>query len=364
MRGGVPAPRGGLARALGALLLVGWLGRPSLALAAPRVTLVAPRGVAPGEFETRLRAELGAAGFEVSVIDGPEGLLPEALEQLASREKSAAAILLVRPPGGAFFEVWISDRVTGKTVLRRVAPVAGSAEAGELLALRAVELLRGSLLELRDDHPPRGPEAPTPALSAWLSPAASAPPPAPSAAPAPKPPEPAGAPRRWAALAGLSALGGPGGVPLSLAPTMGASWWPSGGWAIEARVVAPAISTLSGPEGTTSISQAFFGARLRVSPGDPAWRGLPYAFAGAGVYRVAVKGNAVAPYVSNSADLSVLAGLFGLGLRLRLAGQLSLLGEGTVAGVTPRPGIHFADRTLARIAQPLLAGTLGLEMGF
>ena len=57
------------------------------------------------------------------------------------------AVVASADPGSA--ELWVIDRVTGKTVVRRVNAAAGDpARAAEILAVRAVELLRASFLEL------------------------------------------------------------------------------------------------------------------------------------------------------------------------------------------------------------------------
>lgn len=107
----------------------------------------------------RLIAELLALGFEVRVVapDGDAGGdVPSRLAQATRREDALAAIRMIqKQPGG--IEVWLADRATNKTVLREVltaearpgdgATAEGAAHAREEVAVRAVELLRASLLE-------------------------------------------------------------------------------------------------------------------------------------------------------------------------------------------------------------------------
>ena len=45
-------------------------------------------------------------------------------------------------------EVWVIDKVTGKSVVRRVPFEPAAARASETLAFRAIELLRSSFLEI------------------------------------------------------------------------------------------------------------------------------------------------------------------------------------------------------------------------
>ncbi len=112
-------------------------------------------------------------------------------------EGSFATIAIVTTDLGAAADVWIADRLTGKTVVRRVVvPDPALPTAASDLAVRSVELLRASLLELREPSQ-RGRElpeeisrfpAPTPTpVTATIPPTATAsapsPPPLPLAAP-------------------------------------------------------------------------------------------------------------------------------------------------------------------------------------
>jgi len=103
---------------------------------------------------TRVAAELEALGFRV-VTQTHE---PRA-EELASeaRKASAFAAIGVGPTSEGNVEITVLDRVTGKTVRRELLGRSlGDPTTRELVALRASELLRASLMEIEAPHPPRG----------------------------------------------------------------------------------------------------------------------------------------------------------------------------------------------------------------
>lgn len=117
---------------------------------AQRVLVVRPPTDDATLFEAfgRLKAELALQGFEIVVESGVRGPMdPDVLEIAASREEAFAAISLQREEDGTTAEVHIVDRVTGKTITRKL--IISSAKDGPmLLAIRAADLLRTSLLEL------------------------------------------------------------------------------------------------------------------------------------------------------------------------------------------------------------------------
>lgn len=162
MSSGVPkrlcAPRRWLVRVT--LLWAMCLASGAYAVQPARVVLVTSD---PDASSTRrLEAELLDLGVEVEVVEpeDPSGPIGRAgLERLARRAGAFAAIRVV--PIAAEVEVWVADRVTGKTVVREI--LRGSDESAsfdDAIALGAVELLRASLLEvaatqrLHGDVPP------------------------------------------------------------------------------------------------------------------------------------------------------------------------------------------------------------------
>jgi hypothetical protein len=101
-------------------------------------------------FEERVTDELYASGFAVKTLNveiAPEGDVPGQLALRCEEEGALAALWLhVREDGRV--EAWVGDRVTRKAVQRTWdAPATYAARA--TLALKAVELLHASLLELQ-----------------------------------------------------------------------------------------------------------------------------------------------------------------------------------------------------------------------
>ena len=110
----------------------------------PRVAVVL-EGDIDERVQRRLRAELDSLGFDV--VERLPGATtdPQSLETIAREEQAFAAMRIGPSRGGV--ELWIVDRVTGKTVLREIS-LAREQPLDEVIALQAVELLRASLLEL------------------------------------------------------------------------------------------------------------------------------------------------------------------------------------------------------------------------
>ena len=138
------------------LAALGWLAtslwtQPALA---QRVVLVRPAqsDLALAEACNRLRGELSMHGFEVVVVP-PSSTSPGTLSAVAERHSAVASVTFARSGGHATADVWVSDRVTGKTTIRTVSTSAGT-EGPSLLALRSVELLRISLQKFPKRSPP------------------------------------------------------------------------------------------------------------------------------------------------------------------------------------------------------------------
>jgi hypothetical protein len=107
-----------------------------------------------GALATRVAAELSSLGFAVeSQTHEPR---PAALADEARRAGALAAIS-IGPTAQGSVEITVLDRVTGKTVRREVLGRSlTDPTTRELVALRASELLRASLMEVEAPHPQRG----------------------------------------------------------------------------------------------------------------------------------------------------------------------------------------------------------------
>jgi hypothetical protein len=101
--------------------------------------------------ERRIADELRAVGFDVLVLAlREEQGSPRKLEGLAKSNEAFAALLVSRDERTGQVEIWLADRVTGKTTLRTLdAKDVVALDAVNVLAVRVVELLQASLLEVR-----------------------------------------------------------------------------------------------------------------------------------------------------------------------------------------------------------------------
>lgn len=321
------------------------------ALAAPpRVAIVRdPTPSAEREaFENQLKSELAAAGFEVVSVSGHANSAEE-LEAIAARESSVAAIRLDKPAGNVSARLWVTERVTGKTLLRTVRPEAVSPDAPGIIALRAVELLRASLLELNESHPPRGSVPATPAVRAWVRAATPAQPAAPVA------PQPA-----WAIAAGPGLLVSPGGVPASLGPFLGFVWRPTRQWSAELRWDGPFVSTADSSVGSANIDQQFLTWRTRFEPFSFK-AANPYFVAGLGGQHMSVHGSAKAPFRGRTSSAYSVLGLVGIGVGIPIVSQVRATLECAVAAAVSQPVVRFSDSDPIPTGRPWILTSAGVE---
>jgi hypothetical protein len=123
----------------------------SAAAEAPRVLLVSPPASAPAVRTAliRVEGELAADGFEVEPIEAPDGATSAMSMLQAENTGPSTTVGLFLSADGTTAELWVVDKLTDKTVVRRLA-TRGQPEnmLPEVLAVKVVELLRASLLEL------------------------------------------------------------------------------------------------------------------------------------------------------------------------------------------------------------------------
>src|SRR5690606_31480814 len=98
----------------------------------------------------RLKAELKIQGFEVLVLETKAGENGEdSLGQAATESDAFAAIAIERTAGSTTASVHIVDRITGKSLTRQL-DISDKKGGPTMLAIRATELLRTSLLEVEE----------------------------------------------------------------------------------------------------------------------------------------------------------------------------------------------------------------------
>ncbi len=127
------------------------------------------------EATTRLRAELRAAGFDVRELLAVEGEDPRRQVESSQLEPAPVATLaILGVDGAAAADIWLADRLTRKTVVRHVdVSDVARRRAPSVLAVRAVELLRASLLEATTREPTDRDRAAPPVprdVARWMAP--------------------------------------------------------------------------------------------------------------------------------------------------------------------------------------------------
>jgi hypothetical protein len=342
---------------------------------------------------TRLREELAAGGIQVTV--GEFGAGGEALWMVdppSSREGSIATMTLIGDPDAGAAELWIVNGVPwGRAVVRRLLlPAGAGTHDDEVLAIRALEFLRASALELAGDASnPSSPSSSSSSSSLSSSPSSS-PSPIPSSIPSPSaaqprptsnsPSVPATTPAAIATEAtrpsappvapatrgqvsfelGVSLLEssrtlGPALLPIA---RLRAEWLTL----LETRVTVAGFGTrprFTGEQGTASVGHMLGLVELRG-----AFRHghvvRPAIGLGGGVLRVNVEGEALAPYEGRSGERWV--GLFdvGAGLTVRLGRLMSIAVELHGQLAAPYPTVRFSREEVARIGRPALFASVTL----
>ncbi|XXT19843.1 hypothetical protein WME94_57440 [Sorangium sp. So ce429] len=338
----------------------------------PKIVLIADRRTDP--IMARVYAELATLGFTVVVVrGGADPPSPEPVAASALEAGAAAAIRATEVPGGV--EVWIADGATGKSVQRTV-----MADDPATVAVRAVEMLRASLLEVRSPRPSRDeveadPEARAVVVDAQQPPPARA---APAAAVRPRaggashapppPPSRGGATRAAPATFGIGAapalLWSAGGVPVS--PMLDVSGyamiWSRLGLSTFVQIPLGSVSR-EGKEGTrhVRVALAALGVRSPVGPTDAAW--LPSVGAGLAAAWLRVEGEGRSPgYVGTSADAFAIAPYLRAGISFAPVPCLRI-SEQLIAGIAvPRIVIDAAGRAADTWGRPFLGASLGVEV--
>ena len=314
---------------------------------------------------SRLRAELRALGFEVRERKlSVSAASPAQLEQTAREAGAVAALRLRTSPRGV--EVWVGDRVTGKTVLREVVLGAAPTATGRSpqpttvpldrdaeIALGAVELLRASLLEIEFDLPSRGEIAVTPEVRKLVAPVVAK---RKEVARSPLPP------RLWLGFAPAAGIS-PGGLGVTPHVQLDVDYLPLSRLSLNASIVTPTLpSRVEAAEGSssTTVGQAGLGTDFVVAALEAPFN----ARVGLGISLIWVHmdGSAAQPFADKSDD--ILAALPYLRARVSYGINRSLrlfLGS-RVGFCLPRPVIRFAGREVASWGRPAGLAALGIRL--
>jgi hypothetical protein len=320
----------------------------------PKVILVRPPAApaAVTEALVRLRGELVAAGFDAEVVELVLGAdVRASLERLSPTSAGAAtalvAVVASAEPGSA--ELWVIDRVTGKTVVRRVnAGATDPPRMAQVLSVRAVELLRASFLELAILTPLANNNEPasTPAVERWATATLEE------------------ADWTWAVEAGggtAYAVDGPWNVILSVARLERAL-----GRRFCARVSFAGLGTaahIDTPGGYAGLSQTILLAEV-IARFRRGRRIEPLLSLGAGTLRLAADSHESAPFEAVSGARWAAAGDIGVGLRVPLRRHRFELGvEAHALFAQPYPTVQFFGNDVAHAGRPSLIGSVTLLGG-
>lgn len=291
----------------------------------------------------RLLAELRIHHFETETVTLSEaGDLADTLSETARAHGALAAIALVHRNETTAVDVWLIDRVTGKTTLRRVVVSPGE-DAPSVLAIRAVDLLRASFREFGAGRRP-------PADVAGVDPR-----------PVPRAVEDLAAEARPAVT--LFA----GGMMLLPLPAFGAAFGPSLGaflnpterLALGVVGAGPLVGAeFSATTGSASMTQALglLEARLSMVQSRAFEAGPSLAV---GAYHLGATGRARPPLTSKQDDTWAAIGGGGAFLSARLWRRVAAGISARVFGLAPRVGVAIGDES-AVIRFPLVETSLGV----
>lgn len=306
--------------------------------------------------EDDLRSELVLLDLGVEITAGQataEGERRQELERLARERDAIAALRIIRPgpdaSGGV--EIWIADRLTGKTTFRRVEVAAEQgADAATIVAVRAVEALRSSMIELRivgRDPPPVAPPKQVEALVGEVEVAG----------------QPAGAVGLGLAGGGVVA-GGPGGAGVRGGFRLAGLWSPVSVLAVEVEgVILPFGEEIARGGARTELDCA----ALR---GWALWQILeqgvvrPAVGLGGGVWFGWVRGLDGGGRPTRSDDAAV--GYAGATARVRLAfsDNLGIAGGIQVGLLAPELRVLHGEEVAARLGRPVIEGFLVVDARF
>lgn len=322
---------------------------PRAAVAVPAVSKVTVVEPPAGdrvlvEAGLRIRAELDAAGLSNRALTCAGGVASDSCDATAS----AAAIALSRQDGLATIRV-IASLPDGYELHRLIhVPPAAGGDDPQVLAVRAVELLRDIYLDVPREIAQR--EAPPPA---------PAPPPTVAiAAVAPEPVVPLErTPMR--VFLGAAVLGGRRGLGPAIAPVLGVTVPLRYGFALAGETAGP-FSRLVGDAdtGTAATTQALAaaGGRFEISFGPIS----PFLALAGGVHFIRVEGTPSASKDSESAWAPLFA--IGTGISVWFRRWLAATAQVETFYTQPMTDIRVAGMVVGRAGGPSLLAQVGLSV--
>jgi hypothetical protein len=316
--------------------------------ATPRVTIAVDD--VDDAVAVRLGAEMEQLGFAVEVVQAPEAAPSRELLEAAARDRGAiAAFRIVRSRSGV--EVWVFDRFTRKTLLREV--IVGEepepAERASIVATRAVELLRASLLEL----------ASSPQVLSDME--------------VPRAAKRLIAPRRkrrrhtgpvFTLAAGPAIVASPGGIGPSLHAQIEIGLRLSPRLFASALVSLPAlVDTIEEDAGRAMVAPILAGAALTLSM-RPFSRALqPSLRVGLAAAFLRMEGETARDDArGQAATTSSILPFAGVALRLALGRRVRIAAATDVGTAMPQPSVRFLGERVAHWGMPVVVASAALEI--
>jgi hypothetical protein len=299
----------------------------------------------------RVRGELTAAGFEVSMLDQDPALgVRTALETVGRELDPIAAFAIVRAATDNTAEIWVCDRIAGRSVIQSVrldaGGTTGQSSPSAVLAVQAVELLKASLAQY------------------WLaSQRRVSRPPAEAGAVAPPPPAYETAGLGIEAAVGL--LENAGGIGPVWQPVVRVSYGGARGWT--GRITAAGLGTdadLRDPDGSARVQQAF-GLLELLRSFRAGTRAQPFLSVGAGAYRARVVGVAGGPNFDGSSRVAWSAlGVAGGGIVVPVVSHIAFVVAAQIGLTVPDNLIRLNGAEAGRTGWPSLFASAGVRARF
>jgi hypothetical protein len=329
----------------------------SLVLAAgPRVILIGASWSDP--LVARMRDELGVLGFEVEIV-----VDSAATADLAALARSHGAAAAARVDAASAIDLWVDPALAPGTIAE--VRIDGPGDPA-LLALRAVEVLRGRLIPpgaapTPDAEPPADAEAPrvapAPRPDATALPLATAAKAAPEVAPSPRAAGP------FALFLAPAVLLSPGGLPAAPHVRLGAEWFPVDRVGVDFVTFLPLVpATVSAVEGSVALRVLELGGGVHGTLTDPAAALSLRVGLGLSALLLTFDGEAAPPFVADRGSRWIASPYASIGALYRAYPRLALRTEMLVTVARPEPVLRIAGHEVASFGQPAVFLSLGIEV--
>ncbi len=340
----------------------------------PKVVLIGPSS--DQATVARVRDELRLLGFEVDVlvVTGP----PADLATIGRQQQAAAVarveewppeiVIWVNPEhelgSGQALEQAGTDRRAGKEL--QVSDSLTEPAEPELLAVRAVELLRGALLPVPQPvgtQPPSAGTAPAPSSSA-ADPSNGASPGGRDESPD-RGVENGEGPHdsRTSFFLGPGLLVSPDGVPVTPHLLVGGSYRARWRLGVDARLVIPTTAgRVSAPEGSMLLRTLIMGAAATLQLTEPGSDWTVLTGLGMGAAHLWFEGEAVPPATAANGSTWAATPFAELSASYRLHPMLAMRGDTLASLLRPEPIVRIAGREVASVGQPALVLAIAIEV--